>query len=80
MALIGREGLDLAIIPIGGNYTMGPDDALEAVKLLAPKQVVPIHYNTFEVIKQDPHTWAARVSAETNSEPVVLKPGETVVL
>ena len=54
MKLIGEEGIDLAILPIGDNFTMGPDDALRAVKLIEPKQVVPIHYNTFEVIAQDP--------------------------
>jgi L-ascorbate metabolism protein UlaG (beta-lactamase superfamily) len=76
MRLIGEEGLDLAILPIGDNYTMGPDDALRAVKLLQPKRVVPIHYNTWEVIAQDAAAWAKRVRQETKAEPVVLKPGE----
>jgi L-ascorbate metabolism protein UlaG (beta-lactamase superfamily) len=58
MKLIGDEGINLAVLPIGDNYTMGPDDALLAVKLLRPKNVVPIHYNTFEVIRQDAPTWA----------------------
>ena len=53
MSLIGDEGLDLAVIPIGDNYTMGPDDALRAVKLLRPKHVIPIHFNTFDLIHQD---------------------------
>lgn len=43
------------MLPIGDNYTMGPDDALRAVKLLRPKMVIPVHYNTWEVIAQDPH-------------------------
>src|SRR5262245_15984036 len=47
MKLIGEEGIDLALLPIGDNYTMGPDDALRAVKFLSPKMVVPIHYNTW---------------------------------
>jgi L-ascorbate metabolism protein UlaG (beta-lactamase superfamily) len=55
MRLIGEEGLDLAVIPIGDNYTMGPDDALRAVKMLQPKHVIPIHYNTWDVIEQDPN-------------------------
>jgi L-ascorbate metabolism protein UlaG (beta-lactamase superfamily) len=59
---------------------MGPDDALRAVKLIEPAQVVPIHYDTFDLIKQDPRAWAARVKAETSAEPVVLKPGETLTL
>jgi L-ascorbate metabolism protein UlaG (beta-lactamase superfamily) len=75
MKLIGEEGIDLAILPIGDNFTMGPDDALRAVKLLQPKKVLPIHYSTFPVIQQDPHAWAARVKAETATEPHVPKPG-----
>ena len=78
MALIGRQQIDLALLPIGDNFTMGPEDALEAVKLLNPKTVVPIHYNTFPVIAQDPHAWARRVEAETNSRCVVVTPGETL--
>lgn len=54
MKLIGEEGLDVAILPIGDNFTMGPQDALRAVKFLEPKVVIPIHYNTFDLIKQDP--------------------------
>ncbi|HQN68368.1 MAG TPA: metal-dependent hydrolase [Anaerolineaceae bacterium] len=80
MQLIGDEGIDLAVIPIGDNYTMGPDDALRAVKLLRPKQVVPIHYNTWPLIEQDPHAWKVRVEAETSSKVVVLKPGESLDL
>jgi L-ascorbate metabolism protein UlaG (beta-lactamase superfamily) len=77
MKLIGEEGLDVAILPIGDNFTMGPDDALRAVKLLEPKVVIPIHYDTFDVIKQDPHAFASRVEAETSAKCVVLKPGES---
>jgi L-ascorbate metabolism protein UlaG (beta-lactamase superfamily) len=80
MALIGEGGLDLAILPIGDNFTMGPDDALRAVHLLRPRRVVPIHYNTFDVIKQDPHAFAARVAAETDTTCVVLGPGESLSL
>ena len=78
MKLIGEEGVDLAVLPIGDNYTMGPDDALRAVKLIQPKMVVPIHYNTFDVIKQDPEAWAARVEKDTNAKVSVLKPGESL--
>ena len=80
MKLIGAEGIDLAILPIGDNFTMGPDDALRAVKLIEPKQVVPIHYNTFEVIKQDPQAWAVSVRKETATNVVVMKPGDTLKL
>ena len=58
MQLIGEEGLDLATLPIGDNYTMGPDDALRAAKLLQAKNVIPVHYNTWELIAQDAAAWA----------------------
>ncbi len=80
MKLIGEEGLDLAVIPIGDNFTMGPDDALRAVKLLQPKVVIPIHYNTFDLIKQDADAWAKRVEKETSTKAVVLQPGESYSL
>jgi L-ascorbate metabolism protein UlaG (beta-lactamase superfamily) len=75
MRLIGEEGIDLAILPIGDNYTMGPDDALRAVKLIQPKKVLPIHYNTWPVIAQDAAAWAARVRQETQAVPIVVQPG-----
>ena len=75
MRLIGEEGIDLAVLPIGDNFTMGPGDALRAVKLIEPRVVIPIHYDTFDVIKQDPQAWAKQVRAETPAEPIVLKPG-----
>ncbi|TET85716.1 MAG: metal-dependent hydrolase [Anaerolineales bacterium] len=80
MRLIGEEGIDLAVLPIGDNYTMGPDDALRAVKLLKPKHVIPIHYNTWELIAQDPIAWAERVKAETTTIPHVLQPGDSFSL
>lgn len=75
MRLIGEEGIDLAVLPIGDNYTMGPDDALRAVKLLSPKNVIPVHYNTWELIKQDAAAWARRVEAETGARVHILQPG-----
>jgi L-ascorbate metabolism protein UlaG (beta-lactamase superfamily) len=80
MRLIGAEGIDLAVLPIGDNYTMGPDDALEAVKMIQPRHVIPYHYNTWELIRQDAQAWARRVSAETGAEPHVLKPGESMTV
>jgi len=77
MQLIGRIGIDLAILPIGDNYTMGPDDALEAVRLLKPRRVMPAHFGTWPLIAQDGAAWGARVAAETTAQPVVLKPGES---
>ena len=80
MRLIGEEGLTLAAIPIGDNYTMGPDDALRAVKLLQPKIVIPIHYNTFPLLKQDVGAWKARVEGETSTKVQVLEPGEEITI
>lgn len=80
MQLIGRTGVDLAIVPIGDNYTMGPDEAIEAVKRIAPRRVVPAHYNTWPVIAQDAAAWGRRVEAETDAEPVILQPGGTCSL
>lgn len=80
MRLIGEEGVDLAVLPIGDNFTMGPDDALRAVKLIQPKHVIPIHYNTWPLIAQDPQAWASRVKAETSAQVHILNPGESFTL
>lgn len=77
MELIGEEGIDVALLPIGDNFTMGPDDALRAVKLIRPRVVIPMHYETWDLIAQDPHAWAERVMAETSTQPVVLSIDET---
>lgn len=76
MRLIGEEGLDFAALPIGDNYTMGPDDALRAVKLLNPCVVMPMHYSTFSLIKQDAEAWAKRVASATSAQVALLKPGD----
>lgn len=75
MQLIGEAGIDIAFLPIGDNYTMGPDDALQAVKLIRPKYVVPMHYNTFELIIADVAGWANRINNETGAQPIILDPG-----
>ena len=80
MRLIGEEGIDLALLPIGDNYTMGPDDALRAVKLIEPNHVIPIHYNTWDLIAQDANAWAERVKTETSAQAHVLQPGESFTL
>ena len=79
MELIGRlHPIDLAVLPIGDNFTMGPEDALEAVKLLKPKQVIPVHYNTWDLIKQDPEQFKAEVEAKAGVPVKVLRPGDTL--
>lgn len=81
MELIGRRHpIDLALLPIGDNFTMGPEDALEAVKMLKPKMVVPMHYNTFPLIEQDPLKFRTEVEAATASKVIVLAPGESFEL
>ncbi len=72
-----RHPLDLAMLPIGDNYTMGPDDALYAAELLAPKAVMPIHYDTFELIRQDAHAFVQEVRAK-GIQAYEVKPGESV--
>ncbi len=77
MALIGQKAaIDYAILPIGDNYTMGPEDAAAAAKLLGASHVVPIHYNTWPVIAQDPKTFAALCEASGISACVVPIGGE----
>ena len=80
MKLIGEEGLDLAVLPIGDNYTMGPEDALRAVKMLTPRVVIPIHFGTWGLIEQDAAAWTGRVQKETRTQAVLLKPGGTYTL
>jgi L-ascorbate metabolism protein UlaG (beta-lactamase superfamily) len=80
MKLIGTGGLDLAVVPIGDLYTMGPDDSLDAINLLSPKRVAPCHYGTWPPIAQDAGAWADRVRSETRAEPVVLELGGRISL
>lgn len=66
MKLIGElHPIDVAFLPIGDNFTMGLEDAAKAVQFLKPKEVVPIHYNTFPVINQNPQEFAEMVSIAT---------------
>jgi L-ascorbate metabolism protein UlaG (beta-lactamase superfamily) len=57
---------------------MGPADALRAVKLIQPAMVIPIHYNTFPLLQQDAHAWAAEVEAQFNTKVRVLNPGDSM--
>jgi L-ascorbate metabolism protein UlaG (beta-lactamase superfamily) len=77
MKLIGEmQPIDLAVLPIGDNFTMGIDDAVKAVELLRPKAVVPMHYNTFPVIAANPNDFVKRV-VELGTNAVVVQPGES---
>lgn len=76
MKLIGeRHPIDVAFLPIGDNFTMGPEDAAYAATLLNAKKVVPIHYNTFPPIKQDPHKFVQLLKNEIG---LVLLPGDAI--
>jgi L-ascorbate metabolism protein UlaG (beta-lactamase superfamily) len=76
LKLIGeRHPIDLAFLPIGDNFTMGPEDAVLAAQFLQAKRVVPIHYNTFPPIKQDPNRF---VELLNKNQGLVLKPGEEI--
>jgi L-ascorbate metabolism protein UlaG (beta-lactamase superfamily) len=78
MRLIGEEApIDLALLPIGEHFTMGPKDAAKAVELLAPKHVVPIHYGTFPPLVGDPQEFV-RLAGGKGAEIHVLKPGESL--
>jgi len=67
--------VDVALLPIGDNFTMGPEDAALAVDMIKPRVVIPIHYDTWPLIAQDPEGFRARV--EPRAEVVVLLPGES---
>ena len=75
MKLVGLGGIDAAVLPIGDVFTMGPDDSLEAIKLLNPRRVIPCHYDTWPPIAQDAAAWADRVRSHTAAEPLVLALG-----
>ncbi|WP_080844444.1 metal-dependent hydrolase [Cytobacillus gottheilii] len=78
MKLIGqRHPIDVAFLPIGDNFTMGPEDAAYAAKLLQAKTVVPIHFNTFPPIKQDPHEFIKLLDDQSGK---VLETGESIEL
>ena len=80
MKLIGVAAIDLAVLPIGDLFTMGPEQSIEAIKLIEPRKVAPAHFNTWPPIEQDANAWATRVREETAAEPVVLEPGGTISL
>ena len=76
MQLIGKAGVDVAVLPIGDLFTMGPADSIEAIKLIQPKQVLPSHFGTWPPIEQDAEAWAEQVRKQTEAEPIVLSPGD----
>ncbi|MGC8663156.1 MAG: metal-dependent hydrolase [Thermoplasmata archaeon] len=76
MELIGKlYKPEISMLPIGGFFTMGIKEATYAAKMLGSKYVIPIHYNTFDVIKQDPEEFKNELKGI--SEVVIFRPGET---
>ena len=72
------DQVDVMLVPIGDNYTMGVADAVRAVEFVKPRTVIPMHYNTWDVIKADPEEFTRRVGAR--SQVVVLRPGQSHTL
>jgi len=80
MQYIGKHHPDAALLPIGDNFTMGPDDALECANLVKAKTIIPMHYNTWPLIKQDPEAFKTAVETKTGSKVIILAPGESIEL
>ena len=79
MALIGRRYRpDAALLPIGDHFTMGPDDAAEACRLLGVKRVIPCHYGTFPLLTGTPEAFQAAARDISGLEICALRPGETL--
>jgi len=79
MKLIGElYPLDLALLPIGDNFTMGPREALKAAELLSPKMVIPMHYNTFDLIAQNPQAFLSRLPGAIGGK--ILEVGDSYEL
>ena len=72
-----RTPVDVALIPIGGHYTMDRHDAVVAAELIGAETVIPMHYNTFPPIETDPEQFKADVESRTSSKVVIMKPGES---
>jgi L-ascorbate metabolism protein UlaG (beta-lactamase superfamily) len=78
LQLVGRgREIDVALVPIGGHYTMDRHDAVEATRLIGARTVIPIHYDTFPPIETDAQAFKSEVEAQTSSAVVVLAPGES---
>jgi L-ascorbate metabolism protein UlaG (beta-lactamase superfamily) len=81
MQLIGEMNgpLDVALLPIGDNFTMGIEDAAKAAEFLRAKITIPMHYNTFDPIKANPNEFVSK-AAERGARALVIKPGQVYEL
>ena len=75
-----RTPVDVALIPIGGHYTMDRHDAVVAAEFVGAETVIPIHYDTFPPIETDAEAFKSDVESQTSSKVEVLKPGESLSL
>jgi L-ascorbate metabolism protein UlaG (beta-lactamase superfamily) len=78
MAYHARHGVDTLIVPIGDLFTMGPEESIEAIKLIKPRVVLPCHYNTWPPIAQDAQSWANAVRSSTSAKPLIMNPGDQI--
>jgi len=72
-----RDQIDVALVPIGGHYTMDRHDAVTAVEFVTPSVVIPCHYDTFPPIETDAEAFKGDVENDTGATCVILAPGET---
>ena len=81
MRLIGqKDHIDFAILPIGDNYTMGLEDAAMAAQLLNARHIIPVHYNTWSVIEQNPADYKRAVESTGHADVHIVKPGDEIEL
>jgi L-ascorbate metabolism protein UlaG (beta-lactamase superfamily) len=80
MAFIAKENVDYAILPIGDNFTMGPEDATEAVGLIKPKKVIPMHFNSNPLIKKDPAEFKSMAEKKFGIPVIIMAPGARIIL
>ena len=76
MPWLGSLGIEMALLPIGDRYTLGPALSLDVIAVLKPQKVVPCHYNSWPPIRQDVQAWSEAVQKQGIAKPVLLKPGE----
>ncbi len=80
MSWIGQLGIDIAVLPIGDRFTMGPSASLDAINAISPKLAIPSHYNTWEPISQNAEKWSESVKKYTNAQPCVIPNGGALLI
>lgn len=78
MKLLEEEKIDVALLPIGGYFTMDAHDAARAAGFIQPRVVVPMHYDTFQPIKADPAAFAGEVASRCEAEVKIISPGQEI--